>query len=217
MTKLHALLHEVAQRQGLFWVNTVDDTFMAVANLDDDQSHDHAVRAACFALDALEALSNSNVHLHDAAFDATDLRFGVHSGPVIGNVVASRTPRYSVFGETVSTALWMATNSEHGKLHCSRTVHSRCVGWCLGKGYGVGLAKAEAGGGSRWRWRWRWDPSNGLWVGAAWMRPPRVNAGRRMTRVELCCFRVLKLCGSRGVGHGVSGVGFSFVCDGVCV
>ncbi len=85
------------------------------------------MRSAGFALDALEMVASSKMSHEGVALDAADLRFGMHCGPVIGNVVGARNPRYSVFGDTVSMALWMADNSDAGKLQCSRTAPARLL------------------------------------------------------------------------------------------
>lgn len=110
----HTRLKELAQARGMFTLDTVDDTFIAVANLEDQHGHDHAVRAALVGLEAMDSL------LAAGPGEGVEVRVGIHAGPVVGHVVGSRAPRFSLFGDTLSTALWMANSSQPGKVHSSQ-------------------------------------------------------------------------------------------------
>lgn len=64
---------------------------------------DHALRAACFALDIAAAAASCPVDPDDESAGFVAVRVGLHSGPVIGTVVgnARNRPKYTLLGDTV--------------------------------------------------------------------------------------------------------------------
>ena len=58
----------------------------AVSNLVKDQSTDHAIRIAKFALDAIKAASETLIDLDDPSRGCVEIRVGFHVGPVVSNV-----------------------------------------------------------------------------------------------------------------------------------
>lgn len=67
---------------------------MAVTNLVKDQEQDHAARLVRFAAGAIAAANDTLIDMDDPDRGYVDIRVGLHSGPVVADVVGSRNPRY---------------------------------------------------------------------------------------------------------------------------
>lgn len=115
--RLYGRFDQCAVEHDVFKVETFGDAYMCVTNLAKDQDSDHVVRITEFAVDAIQAASETLINLNDTSMGYIQIRIGVHSGPVISQVVgSSQRPTLGIFGDTVSTAARLAFP---GRVQCS--------------------------------------------------------------------------------------------------
>ncbi|EKX54200.1 hypothetical protein GUITHDRAFT_52241, partial [Guillardia theta CCMP2712] len=119
LDRLYSNFDSFAQAHGVFKLETIGDAYMAVTNLLEDQVEDHAVRIARFALDAIECASTTLQDEDAPELGTLKIRVGIHSGPVVANVIGKQRPKYTLFGDAVNTASRMESTSIPGKIQCT--------------------------------------------------------------------------------------------------
>jgi hypothetical protein len=92
---------------------------MAVTNLVKNQPTDHTKRIAQFARECVEAAAATAVDEENSSLGFVKIRVGLHSGPVVSNVVGSRNPKFTIIGDTVNSAARMESNSLPFHIQCS--------------------------------------------------------------------------------------------------
>lgn len=119
LDRLYNVLDELTSKHDVFKIDTIGDAFMCATNLSKNQDSDHVLRMAEFAVDAIKAAEETLISTEDPSMGFIEIRAGFHCGPLIASVVGKRTPKYSVFGDTVNTASRMESNSHAGRVQCS--------------------------------------------------------------------------------------------------
>lgn len=121
--KIADLLHRLycgfdmlSLKHGVYKVKACGDVYMVVANLVSDQESDHAKRAACFAMEALEFAQQTLIDTDDISRGSIPVRAGFSCGPVVGDVMGLS---YCVVGDAVNVAWQIEMASCAGHVLCS--------------------------------------------------------------------------------------------------
>ncbi len=114
MDRWHRTLGVIANDFNVCEIGTMDDTFACVANLFYEQ-RDHAALMARFGICVIKASELTRLDPLDFKVGMLKIRVGIHSGPC----TAVHNPGFTLFGDTMNTALQMTRHSQPGRMQCS--------------------------------------------------------------------------------------------------
>jgi len=119
--RLFLKMDAIADVHELYKVETIGDAWMGCTNCVKKQDNDHAKRIAEFSLESMQAASETLIDLDNPERGFVQIRVGFNSGPVYANVIGSRNPHFTLFGDTVNTSSRMESNSLPGRIQCTET------------------------------------------------------------------------------------------------
>jgi adenylate cyclase len=117
---LFSSFDDIVDEHGLEKIKTVGDSYFAVAGLVRNGQH-HTRSAADAALSMREELRNHSF----PSLGEVQMRFGLHTGPVMAGVLGKRKFSYDLWGDTVNTGSRMESTSEPGMIQVSQEVYDR--------------------------------------------------------------------------------------------
>lgn len=117
--RLFTQYDELALKYGVKKLDVIGDAFLGVAGIPNEEP-DHAIRAAAFALEAIEEAKKTPICAAKPHLGNVSIRFGLATGPCVATVIGSaQHPKFTLFGTTVNTASRMESCSEANKVQCT--------------------------------------------------------------------------------------------------
>ena len=120
-----AAMDVLAERRGMYKVETIGDQYVAVAGIP-EQRKDHATAMTKFAMDVRTKVQVLTRQLKDRLGDGMDdltIQIGIHSGEVVAGILRGQRSRTFKLlqGSTVTTAARMMESGQGDRIHISST------------------------------------------------------------------------------------------------
>ncbi|GLI69453.1 hypothetical protein VaNZ11_014066 [Volvox africanus] len=106
----------------VYKLETIGDAYFLVCNLTT-----HCERHVDVVIDFAIRMQALTRHIKNAQGEPVQLRIGIHTGPVVGGVLGAKTPRFSIYGDTVNVASRMESHGVPGKIHISDASYNRTI------------------------------------------------------------------------------------------
>jgi adenylate cyclase len=112
---------DIADKHNIEKIKTIGDSYMAVggATINNPLHHISCIQ---LALEICEYMKNYTLENVDFK---VQVRFGIHSGSVIGGVIGSKRPSFDIWGESVNIASRLESRSEPNKINISGSLYEK--------------------------------------------------------------------------------------------
>jgi class 3 adenylate cyclase len=107
---------EICERHGLEKIKTIGDAYMCAGGLP-VPNDTHAADAVGAALEMAEWLKNRSNNNPDSLL--TEMRIGIHTGPVMAGVIGKNKFAYDIWGDAVNLAARLEEHGEPGRVNIS--------------------------------------------------------------------------------------------------
>ena len=119
LNDLYNLFDDRLENYDVYKVETIGDAYMVASGVPVSNGSHHAVEIAKMSLDLLAKVLTFEIQ-HKPGYRLR-LRMGMHSGSVVGGVVGTKIPHYSIFGDTVEIAALMESTGQPMKIQMSES------------------------------------------------------------------------------------------------
>ncbi|ORZ35984.1 hypothetical protein BCR44DRAFT_116244 [Catenaria anguillulae PL171] len=123
LNDLYSAFDEIISLYDVYKVETIGDAYMCASGVPRPNGNNHIIETAKLALHLMKAIPFIKV---PGRPDVTlRMRIGIHTGTVVAGVVGRKMPRYCSFGDTVTIANKMESNSVANKILVSDATYRR--------------------------------------------------------------------------------------------
>mmetsp|Transcript_6633 Transcript_6633/g.10131 ORF Transcript_6633/g.10131 Transcript_6633/m.10131 type:complete len:1139 (+) Transcript_6633:135-3551(+) len=141
LESIYMRFDKISRRHGVFKVETVGDSYVAVCGLPEPRKN-HAVIMARFSAECRKSLNALTKELAVKLGPGTEglmMRYGLNSGPTTAGVLRGDKTRFQLFGDTANTAARMESTGIPNRIQASR----KTADLLTDAGYGSWVTKRD--------------------------------------------------------------------------